>query len=141
MDNFGGSWGTLFCLLFCLLMPKDIHPSYKQNTNTFNCTSGTKLYIAWVHAKSLQLCLTLCNLMDCSSPDSSIQGTLGKNWRGLPFPSAEDLPDPGMEPASPMSPAWQVGSLPLHHLGSPQKSYTCQGLTREAEPVGGRYIY
>ena len=24
-----------------------------------------------------------------------------ESWRGLPFPSPEDLPDPGMEPGSP----------------------------------------
>ena len=35
-------------------------------------------------------------------------------WSRLPFPSAGDLPDPGMEP---MSPALQVDSLPLSHLG------------------------
>jgi len=38
-------------------------------------------------------------------------------WSGLPFPSSEDLPDPGIEP---VSPAWQVDSLPLSHLGSPK---------------------
>ena len=37
-------------------------------------------------------------------------------WRELPFPSPGDLPEPGMEL---MSPAWQAGSLPLNHLGSP----------------------
>ena len=37
-------------------------------------------------------------------------------WSGLPFPSLGDLPDPGVEP---MSPALQVGSLPLSHQGSP----------------------
>ena len=37
-------------------------------------------------------------------------------WSALPFPSPEDLPDPGIEPASP---AWQVDSLPLSHQGSP----------------------
>ena len=37
---------------------------------------------------------------------------------GLPCPSPGDLPDPGIEPGSP---AWQVDSLSLHHLGSPQK--------------------
>ena len=30
-------------------------------------------------------------------------------WSGLPFPSAEDLPDPGIEPGSP---ALQEDSLP-----------------------------
>ena len=38
-------------------------------------------------------------------------------WNGLPFPSPGDLPDPGIEPTSP---AWQVDSLPLNHLVSPQ---------------------
>ena len=27
-------------------------------------------------------------------------------WSGLTFPPPEDLPDPGIELASPMSPAW-----------------------------------
>ena len=33
-------------------------------------------------------------------------------WRGLPFPSSGDLPNPGIEPTSPVSPALQAGSLP-----------------------------
>ena len=35
---------------------------------------------------------------------------------GLPFPSPGDLPNPGIEPASP---AMQADSLPLSHWGSP----------------------
>ena len=34
-------------------------------------------------------------------------------WSELPFPSPEDLPNLGIEPASP---AWQADSLPLSHL-------------------------
>ena len=37
-------------------------------------------------------------------------------WSGLPFPPPGDLPDPGIEPASPVL---QVDSLPLSHQGSP----------------------
>ena len=33
-------------------------------------------------------------------------------WSGLPFPSTGDLPDTGIELASPV---WQADSLPLHH--------------------------
>ena len=33
-------------------------------------------------------------------------------WSGLPFPPPEDLPGPGIEPVSPMSPASQVDCLP-----------------------------
>ena len=32
-------------------------------------------------------------------------------WSGLPFPSPGDLPDPGIKPQSPVSPALQVDSL------------------------------
>ena len=39
-----------------------------------------------------------------------------KYWRGLPFPSLGDRPDPGVEPASR---ALQVDSLPLSHQGNP----------------------
>ena len=35
---------------------------------------------------------------------------------GLPFPSPGDLPDPGIEPASP---AWLAESLPLSQKKSP----------------------
>ena len=40
-------------------------------------------------------------------------------WSVLPFPSPGDLPDPGIEPASPVAPALQADSLPLSHWGSP----------------------
>ena len=33
-------------------------------------------------------------------------------WRGLPFPSPGDLPNPGLKLMS-HTPAWQEGSLPL----------------------------
>ena len=38
-------------------------------------------------------------------------------WSGLSSPG--DLPNLGIEPASPLSPALQAGSLPLSHWGSP----------------------
>ena len=33
-------------------------------------------------------------------------------WSGLPIPPPGDLPDPGIEPVSPVSPTLQVDSLP-----------------------------
>ena len=35
-------------------------------------------------------------------------------WSGLPFTSSGDLPNPGTEP---VSPAWQMDSLPMNHQG------------------------
>ena len=44
-----------------------------------------------------QLCLTLCDLMDCSPPGSSVHGISRQEyWSGLPFLSPGDLPDPGI---------------------------------------------
>ena len=42
-----------------------------------------------------------------------------KYWSGLPFPPPGDLPNPGIKPISPVSPALQADSLPRRHLGSP----------------------
>ena len=41
-------------------------------------------------------------------------------WSGLPFPSPEDLPDPGIKPVSLMSRAQAGGFLPLVLPGKPQ---------------------
>ena len=69
-----------------------------------------------VGAKTLQSCPILCDLMDCSLPDSSVHGILlqaslsmgfssQEYWHGLPCPPPGDLPNPGVEPSSLMSPA------------------------------------
>ena len=56
--------------------------------------------------------------MDCSPSGSSVHGfSQARILEWLPFPSPGDLPDPEMDPPFP---AWQVGSLPLSHQGSPQ---------------------
>ena len=33
-------------------------------------------------------------------------------WSGLPFPLPRELPDTGIQPVSPSSPAWQGDSFP-----------------------------
>ena len=38
-------------------------------------------------------------------------------WSGLPFPPPGELPDPGIEPMSPVSPALQAHSLPTEPSG------------------------
>ena len=63
----------------------------------------------------IQSCPTLCDPMDCSPPDSSVPGIFqSRYWSGLPFPSPRDLPDPGMEPASP---ALAGGFFPTEPVG------------------------
>ena len=55
-------------------------------------------------------------------------------WRGLPFPSPRDLPDPRIKPESP---AWQADSLPLSHLGCLYycNSKLCKGLQLLLRPL------
>ena len=63
-----------------------------------------------------QLCPTLCNPMDYSPPGSSVEFPRQECWSGLPFPSSEDLPNLGIESASPVYPTLAGDSLPLSHL-------------------------
>ena len=57
-------------------------------------------------AKLLQLCPTLCDPMDCSLPGSFAHGVFqARILSGLPFLLPEDLPEPGIELVSLMSPA------------------------------------
>ena len=52
----------------------------------------------------------------CSLPGSSVMGfSRQEYWSGLPFPSPGDLPDPGIEPRSPVL---EADSLPLSYKGS-----------------------
>ena len=61
-----------------------------------------------------QLCPTLCDPMDSSPPGSSVHGVSRQEyWQE--FLSPGDLPDPGIEPASPVL---QVDSLLMSHWGS-----------------------
>ena len=52
-----------------------------------------------------QLCLTVCNAVDCSPPGSSVHG-VSQGREELPFPTPGDLLNPGIEPPSIASLAW-----------------------------------
>ena len=66
-----------------------------------------------------QLCLTLCDPMDYSPPVSSVHGfSRQEYWNRLPCLPPRDLPDPGIEPASPMAPVLQADYLLLSHQGT-----------------------
>ena len=74
-----------------------------------------------LHAHLLQLCLTLCNPINCSPPGSSVHGILqAKILEWVAVPSTGDLPQPGIQPTSP---ALQAHSLPLSYQGSPRWKY------------------
>ena len=78
----------------------------------------------------------LCNPMDCSQPGSSAMGFSRQEYRsGLPCPPPGDLPDPGIELTSLMSPAltdgffttraiWEAWSNIIHILKLCTLKYT-----------------
>ena len=56
-------------------------------------------------------------------------------WSGLPCPPPGDLPDPGIEPASRMSPALTggLGSLPLAPPGKPKPQQRMRLILRDLQ--------
>ena len=71
-------------------------------------------------AKSLQLCPTLCDPMDCSPPGSSVHGILqARILEWVAMPSSRDLPDCGMEPVSHYV-SW-IGRQVLYHWQGPNQ--------------------
>ena len=68
-------------------------------------------------ASAKEMCASVL-ATDYSPPGFSVQGILLARTlvlvARLPFPSG-DLPDPGNEPSSPVSPVLQADSLPLSH--------------------------
>ena len=97
----------------------DTHiPSHTYLAEASWCLSTPELSRVAIHglltgmrALWLQSCPTLCSLMDCSPPGSSVHGD-SPGWRILEWvavPPPGDLPHAGIKPASP---TLQVDSLP-----------------------------
>ena len=89
-----------------------------------------------IHAKSLQLCLTLCDPVDCSLPGSSIHGILQARITGVGCHALlqEIFPTQGLNPCLLRLQHWWVGSLPLAAPGKPcppsiVPSYSARGLS------------
>ena len=82
-----------------------------QSLSLVSCEMGTMIVsISRMCAKSLQSCLTLCDPIDCSLPGSSVHGILqSRILEWVAMPSSRDLPKPGIELLSLMSPALAGG--------------------------------
>ena len=73
-----------------------------MNSKAISCT-----HVCSVHFQS---CLTLCDPMDCSLPGSSVHRVIpARILEWVAVFSFWDLPDPGIEPASPVAPALAGG--------------------------------
>ena len=77
-------------------------------------------------AKSLWSGPTLCDPMDAAHQASPSMGfSRQEHWSRLLFPPPEDLPDPGIKPTTPVSPALQADSLPPEPPRKPHHSLCC----------------
>ena len=84
-----------------------------------NCSEPSPLSLSLtlssvcVWAKSLQSCLTLCDSMDCSPPGSSVHGILrARMLEHVVISFCRGSCQPGIGPASLVSPGLQADSLP-----------------------------
>ena len=75
-----------------------------------------------VHAKSLQLCLTLWDPLDQSPLGTSVHGIpQARRLEWVAIPSPGNLPDPGIQPLLLCLLHLQAGSLPLVSSGKPKE--------------------
>ena len=92
---------SFFLTYSCLVFPA---PFVEKTVFPILCS------LAFLCAKSLQLCQTLCDPMDWAyQAPLSMRFSRQENWSALPFPSPGDLPDPGIRTASPVSPVLASG--------------------------------
>ena len=95
--------------------------------------SATGLWCVYV--KVTQLCLTL------GDPRQCMEFSRPEYWRGLPFPSLGDLPNPGIEPR-PF--ALQADSLPAEPPGKPKNTGVAypfsSASSRPRNPIGASCI-
>ena len=77
-------------------------------------------HITYFLSACAQLGPTLCDRMVCSCQTPLSMGfSRQQYWNGLPFPLPRDLPDPGIEPLSPVSPVLAGEFFTTEPLGNP----------------------
>ena len=96
---------TTFSLLLLHYGATEVLPSRAESfllLSTCVCVCLCVCVRARAHAcVRTQSCPILCNLMDCSPPSSLYMEFSSQEYRSrYPFPTPEDLPNPGMKPMS-----------------------------------------
>ena len=104
-------WLTTFCSTQCCHLGRTT-PHVRYDVISAE-EPGGKLWRACMHAQLVSRA-RLWDLLDssCQAP-LSMRFPKQEYWSGFPFPPPGDLPDPGIEPRSPLASALQADSLPL----------------------------
>ena len=111
-------WNQLTSPLL-LLLPKhpwSVSPFSPLPRDPYSSLSIHRLH-ACRHAQSLQVWLFAPLWTVACHVPLSMEFSRQEYWSGLPCPLSGDLPDSGIKPASPVSPALQADSPPLSHRG------------------------
>ena len=99
----GQQWVNSMCVCVCVCVCMHTHMHTHTHTHTVS-KSCQSICDPWTVAHQAPL---------------SMGFPRQEYWSGLPFPPPGDLPDPGIEPASPSYCTWQVDSLPRSYPESP----------------------
>ena len=99
--------------------------SFHEAFQTGPGAAGIPFWTSVLHGSPPSVCiLTRSVVSDSVTPQTAVlQAPLlmgffrQEYWSGLPFPSPSDLPDPGIKPASPVSPALKQNSLSTEPSG------------------------
>ena len=79
-----------------------VHPVSKGLALLWARPCSDSAHCSYCFSSVTQLCLTLCNLMPCSPPGSSVHGFPSKHTGvGFHFLLQGNLPNPGIKPTSP----------------------------------------
>ena len=122
-----GSSPHLLCLLHWQACSLPLAPPGKTDS----------IYILIIHCFGLtfscnEFCLLSCSVVyeflqpyakNYSTPGSPVRGSKQEYWSGVPFPTPRDLPNPGIEPVSLVSPEL-AGGFFTHE--PPVYLYNCQ---------------
>ena len=117
-------WPRLFhlCVRSILLIKFWIFLKYE--TKSISCHFS----VVCVHAKSLQLCPTLWDAMDCSLPDSSVHGILqARILEWIAISSSGGFSGPRDQTCISCSSGIAGRFLPLSYLGSPINKHIMRG--------------
>ena len=124
----GHNWSNLAAAaaqwIYCVVLTSALSAKINKMINFSKQFSYSYTYIYESESEVTQLCVTLCNPMDCSPPGSSVHGILQARileWVAISSPG--NLPNPGIEFRSP---TMQADSL----LSEPQGNYFIYILSR-----------
>ena len=120
----------------CKILKVGLSSFFKEFNPVASCLCiHTYLHICVCAHSVVQPCPTLCNPVDSSSPASTVHGIFqARTLEQVPLPSPEDLPDPGVKPASLVPPSLTDRFFTIEPSGKPHP-YTQLGTKKKKRQI------